>query len=412
MMNIGLLHYSAPPIVGGVESVMGHQARLMVEHGHHVTLIAGRGAAVQDSADFLSLPWLDSRHPRVLAVKVELDAGRVSTDFEALSADIERELWQTLRGLDVVLAHNVCSLHKNLALTAALHRLNGRPEFPRLILWHHDLAWTTDRYRAELHAGAPWDLLRQAWPNVRQVVVSSTRQRELAQLMDLPREAIQVVPNGVDVARLLKLSAPAQALVAALQLDQAAPLLLVPARLTPRKNIELALRTLAALRQHADAAGQSFRAATVLITGPEGPHNPANAGYRRRLVALRDELGLAGSAHFAIEHVAEGLSDEVVGDLYRLADALLLPSREEGFGIPLLEAGLARLPIFCTDIAPLQALGGGDATYFSPGAEPAMVADAIAQRLGHDPAYRMAVRTRQRYTWERIYAEHIAPLLR
>lgn len=411
-MNIALLHYSAPPIVGGVESVMGHQVRLMSGDGHRVTLVAGRGAVLEGSAAFAGLPLLDSRHPRVLAVKAELDAGCISNDFNALCADIEHDLRQALVGTDLVLAHNVCSLHKNLALTAALNRLNGQPGFPRLILWHHDLAWTTARYRAELHAGYPWELLRQPWPAVRQVAISKARQRELAQLMGLPAETIAVVPNGVDAARFLKLSAPALSLAAALRLDQAAPLLLAPVRLTPRKNIELALRILAALRQHPAVAGQSFGATALLITGPEGAHNPANAEYRRRLTDLRDELGLAGSAHFAVEHAAEGLTDEVVGDLYRLADALLLPSREEGFGIPLLEAGLARLPVFCADIEPLRALGADDVTYFSPDADPRAVAAIVAQRLGHDPAYRLALRTRQRYTWERVYAEHIAPLLR
>ena len=390
---------------------MGHQARQMATAGHHVVLVAGRGAALEGAASFVHLPLLDSRHPRVLAVKAGLDGGQVPADFAALSAGIERDLQTALEGVDVVLAHNICSLHKNLALTAALQRLNGRPGWPRLILWHHDLAWTTDRYRAELHAGYPWELLRQAWPGVVQVVVSEARQRELASLLGLPAEAIHIVPNGVDAARLLKLSEPAQALAAELRLDQAAPLLLLPARLTPRKNIELALRVLAALRQQPDMAGQSFRSAGLLITGPAGPHNPANAGYRRRLEDLRDELGLAGAAYFAVERAPAGLSDEVVADLYRLADALLLPSREEGFGIPLLEAGLARLPIFCTDIEPLRALGGADVTYFSPAAAPEMVAAAVAQRLGHDPVYRLAVRTRQNYAWERVYAQHIAPLL-
>ena len=32
-MKITLLHYSAPPLVGGVESVIGHHARLMVQAG-------------------------------------------------------------------------------------------------------------------------------------------------------------------------------------------------------------------------------------------------------------------------------------------------------------------------------------------------------------------------------------------
>ena len=31
MTKVALLHYSAPPIVGGVESVLGHHARLMAD---------------------------------------------------------------------------------------------------------------------------------------------------------------------------------------------------------------------------------------------------------------------------------------------------------------------------------------------------------------------------------------------
>jgi glycosyltransferase involved in cell wall biosynthesis len=190
--------------------------------------------------------------------------------------------------------------------------------------------------------------------------------------------------------------------------------LLLPVRLTPRKNIELALRTLAALRDPAGRAqnGVSFESAALLVTGPEGSHNPANADYRQKLLKLRDELGLGAVAHFAIEHSPEALMDEVVADLYRLADALFLPSLEEGFGIPMLEAGLTRLPVFCTDIEPLRALGVGDATYFSADADPRSVAAVVAQRLGQDPAYRFAVRVRQGYGWDRVYTDRIEPLLR
>lgn len=39
-MNIVLVHYSAPPVVGGVESVLAHQARLMADAGHTVKIIA------------------------------------------------------------------------------------------------------------------------------------------------------------------------------------------------------------------------------------------------------------------------------------------------------------------------------------------------------------------------------------
>ncbi len=410
-MNVALLHYAAPPIVGGVETVMGHQARLLAEAGHNVVLVAGRGAPLPGPIDFVGLPLLDSRHPRVLAVKAELDRASVSADFHALSAEIETDLLQRLAGYNVVLAHNVCSLHKNLALTAALHRLNGQPGFPRLILWHHDLAWSTDRYRGELHPGYPWELLRQDWPGVQQVAVSEARRAELASLLAVSPERIRVVPNGVDVPGLLKLGEQARALAGRLRLAERRPLLLLPVRLTPRKNIELALQVLAALRSRPGGAGVSFETASLLVTGPEGPHNPANADYRQRLMALRDELGLAGAAHFAVEQMADPLTDETLADLYRLADALILPSREEGFGIPLLEAAVARLPVFCADIEPLRALGGRDVVYFSPEADPSAVAALVAERLSADAAYHFGVRVRQDYAWEQVYRAHIEPLL-
>lgn len=403
-MNILLIHYAAPPVVGGVESVLYHHARLMSQSGHSVRILAGRGAQTLPEVAFVSLPEVDSRHPQVLALKAELDQGRVPPTFESFVSSLVDALRPHFTWAQVVIAHNVASLNKNLALTAALRRLITESGAPRLILWHHDLAFTTPRYRAELHEGYPWALLAQDWPGVEQVVVSELRRAELCELMNLPPERVKVIPNGLDLARFFKLEPLTWALVQRLDLLEAAPLLLLPVRLTPRKNIELALRALADLRQ-------AMPAARLLVTGPLGPHNPANVAYWERLQALRAELGLQQAAIFLAEQEASYLPDEVIADCYRLADALLLPSLEEGFGIPVLEAGLSGLPLFCSDIPPLRALGGDQALYFSPQAEPAQVARLIAERLKGDPVYTLRVRVRTRYTWERIYHLQIAPLL-
>ena len=159
-MKVALLHYAAPPVVGGVESVMGHHARLMTEDGHHVRILAGRGEQVDERISFVRLPLVDSRAEQVLALKPDLDAGRVPNGFEALVEQIENQLTEALSETDWLIAHNVCSLNKNLALTVAINRLSNIRQPPRLILWHHDLAWTTPRYRPDLHEGYPWDLLR------------------------------------------------------------------------------------------------------------------------------------------------------------------------------------------------------------------------------------------------------------
>lgn len=403
-MQIALLHYAAPPVVGGVESVLARQAQILVQAGHQVRILAGRGKTWDPRFAVRTLPLIDSRHPEVLAAKAELDRGCLPAGFAALVEKIKAVLRPELEGVDILIAHNVASLHKNLALTAALYEYSQEPGLPHQILWHHDLAWTTPRYQAELFAGWPWDLLRSAWPGVRQVVVSEARREELAGLMTIPVHEIAVVPAGVDLAEFLKLGKDARSLAEKLDLYQADPLLLAPVRLTPRKNLALAIRILAELRK-------LHPAAALVITGPPGAHNPANAAYFQGLKDLRDELGLAGSAHLLAEHYPEGLPDEGIADLYRLADALLLPSREEGFGIPILEAGLLRLPIFCTGLPPLKSLAGEYAVYFSPDALPAEVANAITSRLEGDALVRMRSRVRSAYTWEAIYKQHIAPLL-
>jgi glycosyltransferase involved in cell wall biosynthesis len=356
-MRIGLIHYAAPPVVGGVESVIGQHARLMIEDGHQVSIFAGRGAQTNPSVPFIGLPLVDSRHPQVLGVKSELDAGGVTASFDSLVGELEETLGKHLAGLDVLIAHNVCSLNKNLPLTAALKKLYCLPGAPRLILWHHDLAWTTPRYRAELHAGYPWDLLRTDWIGAVQVTVSEPRRHELAELLKVPVERIIVVPNGIQAGKFLKLEDKTLEFVRAMNLLAANPLLLLPVRITPRKNIELAIRVLAALRDH-------FPESKIVVTGPLGPHNPANSAYFNQLIALRKELGLEKAVIFLAEHTQEYLPDEVIADFYRLADALLLPSLEEGFGIPILESGLVGLPVFCADIPALRALGEGFVTFF------------------------------------------------
>jgi glycosyltransferase involved in cell wall biosynthesis len=403
MTKIVLLHYSASPIVGGVESVLGTQARLMADAGHQVCIVAGRGEQTDPRIPFIHAPLADSRHPEVLKLKTELDQGRVPSEFDELVATLTANLNEVLDGVDILLAHNVCSLNKNLALTAAVRNLANR-NHPRIILWHHDLAWTTPRYRLELHDGYPWDLLRQAWPGVKQVTISEMRRNELAELFQINREEIAVIPNGVDVSRFHKLEKQTREYMERLDLLNASPLLLLPVRITPRKNIELALRTCASLIQ-------DFPDIKLIVTGPLGPHNPANVEYFEKLTALRKELRLGNAICFLAELTSEYIPDEVISDFYHLADALFLPSREEGFGIPVLEAGSAGLPIFCSDIPPLQSLGDSNVTYFSPDADPAELAGTIASCLSSNAVFRMRTEVRRAYTWERIYARHIAPLL-
>lgn len=403
-MKIALLHYSSPPIVGGVESVLAHHARLMSNAGHEVTILTGRGKVFNERIQVRILPRLDSRHAEVFRVKGLLDDGKYTAGFDALRDEIKLELLEEAKGFDVLIAHNVASLHKNLPLTAALNMAFQTPGFPHLILWHHDLAWTTPRYSHELHDGYPWDLIRSKWEGATHVTISNLRRGELCSLLGIAQETIRVIPDGVSLADFYKLEPQTVQLMKLLKLNQADPLFLLPVRLTPRKNIELALRVLAEVRI-------DFPNAMLLVTGPEGPHNPTNAAYKRKLLDLRRELNLQGAVHFLAEVTAEYIHDPVIADFFRLADALIFPSNEEGFGIPIIEAAFSSIPVFCADIPALRELGGEDVSYFNPRAEPGSVAKQIADRLKSETTSRWSRRAKHGYAWDSIYRLYIDPLI-
>ena len=412
--TIGILHYSGPPVVGGVEITMDHHARELSRLGHQVHIIAGRGEPFHPRVHFHRIPRMDSRHPDVLAVNRELAQGQVTERYHRLEEALVQELRPLLASLDVCIVHNAMTLHKNLALTGALHRLN-QAGVTRFIAWAHDFAWLDQLYIPELHPGYPWELLRTPWPGVAYVVVSQHRRGMLAQLLDLPRDAIRVVTPGVDAFGFLKLEPLTQRLVEGLDLLQAEPLMLLPARVTRRKNIQLAIRITAALREHLPQA-------TLVITGPPGPHNPTNLAYLDSLRRLRRELGVEARVHFLYEqgHLRDDggdpaapllLPDPVVADFYRLADLLLFPSQREGFGMPVLEAGLVRLPIFASRIPPFQESAGELAHLFDLEESPARIAQEMADFLAQDPAYRLRRRVLRRFTWRGIVETQILPLI-
>lgn len=405
--RVAILHYAAPPIVGGVEVTIYHHARLLAARGYDVSVIAGRGAPFHPRVTLHLLPEVDSRHPDVLAIARDLSQGHVPDAFYALRDHIAVQLETHLSAADVAIVHNAVTLHKNMPLTAALRQLADRG-ITRMIAWCHDFAWQDELYTPEMHPGYPWDLLRTPWPGVRYVVVSQHRRRMLAHLLALPEEAIAVVPPGVDVAEFLKLEPNTRRLITQLDLLSAEPLMVLPARITRRKNIEMAIRITAALTD-------LLPRPTLVVTGPPGPHNPTNIAYLNHLRDLRRDLGVDDRVHFLYEYgegdAALHVTDAMMSDFYHLADLLLFPSRREGFGIPVLEAGLARLPIFATDIPPIRESAGNLAYRFDPEGDPAVVASAIAERLRQDPAYRMRRRVLREFTWERIIEEKVIPLL-
>ena len=123
-MNIVLIHYSAPPIIGGVETVLARQAQVLVRAGHRVRILAGRGETWDAQIPVQKIPLIDLRHPLILKSRSMLDEGKIPPDFAKLVKQIESDLFRSLRDVDVVILHNVASINRNLALTQALYNIS------------------------------------------------------------------------------------------------------------------------------------------------------------------------------------------------------------------------------------------------------------------------------------------------
>jgi glycosyltransferase involved in cell wall biosynthesis len=97
---------------------------------------------------------------------------------------------------------------------------------------------------------------------------------------------------------------------------------------------------------------------------------------------LSDSL-LEYIANGGLEGVIETLSDVSNEDLragYSLAEGLIFPSLQEGFGWPVLEAQACGCPVFATGRPPMTEVGGSGAVYFDP-SDTSRAADIIARAL-------------------------------
>jgi glycosyltransferase involved in cell wall biosynthesis len=95
----------------------------------------------------------------------------------------------------------------------------------------------------------------------------------------------------------------------------------------------------------------------------------------------------------------------------RVSDLVFLPSHREGFGMPVLEAGLVGIPVICTDVPAAREIGADDVTVIDPAGDPEEIAGMILSRVEERPVHRLRRRVRQGYTWQAIFQRSIEPLL-
>jgi len=264
-----------------VSAVAASWAQVLAAAGHTVTTVAGAGP-------------VDRLVPRLAW------SGAHDADLGVAPAPAHADVEAALAGADLVVVENLCSLPLHPAASAVVADvLRGRPA----LLHHYDLPWQRPRF-ARTSGWPPDD---GAWAHVTINDLSRA---------DLARRGIEAttIRCGIDV------HAPPgdrRATRADLGLEEGERLVLHPVRAIERKDVPAAVAL-------AEALG-----ATYWLTGP------AEEGYAPTLAAVLAAAGCP-TRHQPAASMA---------DAYAACDAVVLPSRWEGFGNAIAEAALHRRPI-------------------------------------------------------------------
>ena len=160
--------------------------------------------------------------------------------------------------------------------------------------------------------------------------------------------------------------------------------------LHPHKNLDRLVRAFAAIDR------PDF---TLVIAGLRG-------FFTARLETLIGELGVAGRVR-----IPGWMSRQEVRELLRTAWAAIQPSTFEGFGLPVLEAMAAGVPLACADIPPFREIAGECVAMFDPAGE-AAIREALLRLMNAPPETTAAREHARQFTWPRAARETIAVLER
>lgn len=396
-MRIAMVSEHASPlaVLGGVDAggQNVHVAALagaLADRGHDVVVHTRR-----DDPDVPERVWL---RPGVEVVHVEAGpAEPVAKDdlppFMERFSQVLRETWQRERP-DVVHAHFWMS---GLAALPAARALR----IP-VVQTFHALGSVKQRYQGAQDTSPPQRETTERRLAQEVDLVVATCRDEVSELRAAgsPPHRVQVVPCGVDVARFAaEPGAERVAAVAGSLGPGCRTRLLSVGRLVPRKGIEAAIRALEFLPD-----------AELVVAGGPAAHDLDGDQEAVRLQKVAVELGLSDRVR-----LVGRVSPDDLPALLHSADALLATPWYEPFGIAVLEAMAAGLPVVATAVGgmldtvrdgvsgrlvPVDARGRVAPEHLAAAVASVVTDPGVARRMGAAGSRR----ARERYDWARVAA--------
>ncbi len=254
------------------------------------------------------------------------------------------ESWQFLNSADLI----IVEYGQYYSLLGLLPLLAGGK--PRILFDYHGVTpadlWTIHN-REAIDKGA-WQR-SLVWCADAALVHSRFTRKELHAHTSFPAERTHILSHAVDL-QFFTPGSPACHVRDELSRETASLVLFV-GRLAPNKRVPLLIEALARLRDLTPPVH-------VVIAGDTGDLYQVEAERCRQRA---EELGVIDRLHF-LGHV----SDEQLRDAYRSADVFVMPSRHEGFCIPVIEAMACGVPVIAARAGALTETIGNAGLAFIP----------------------------------------------
>jgi D-inositol-3-phosphate glycosyltransferase len=212
----------------------------------------------------------------------------------------------------------------------------------------------------------------------------------------IPKRRIAMVPCGFDPAEITT-HARAAARVA-IGLDPERPVVLHLGRLVPRKGIATIIRAMAVLRRE-----HACDPLLVVVGGNDDGPDPARTPEIARLQQIAEQERVAASVRFTGRRARH-----LLAQYYAAADVFVTTPWYEPFGITVVEAMAAGLPVIGSRVGGIQyTVQDGVTGFLVPPRDPTALARRLGQLLASPSLCRMfgrrgRRRAYQHFTWNRI----------